>query len=285
MPLTTRALRALALAGLALVARRGAAAQERHQDPLHAGLEAPGHPRLVFLGAGQGLFRRRKLDVTIDQGEGSAATVTRIMSGAYDAGFGDINAIIQNAATKPGEAPRDGLHDLQQGAVRAADQGREPDQDIQGHRGQEARRARRRRAAQAASARSPRRTASTTRARCDALNMAPNLQEQMLLQGQVDVIAIFTATSYMNLVALKLDPDKDFRWIYYSDAALDLYSNGVMVVAEACQGEARGGQGAGARDQQGDARGHGRSRRCDRAAGRKRSRSSTRTSRSSGSPT
>jgi len=27
------------------------------------------------------------------------------MSGAYDAGFGDINAIIQNAATKPGEAP------------------------------------------------------------------------------------------------------------------------------------------------------------------------------------
>ena len=45
------------------------------------------------------------LDVTIDQGEGSAATVSRIMSGAYDAGFGDMNAIIQNAATKPDEAP------------------------------------------------------------------------------------------------------------------------------------------------------------------------------------
>ena len=79
--------------------------------------------------------------------------------------------------------------------------------------------------------------------------VAPNLQEQMLLQGQVDVIAIFTATSYMNLVALKLDPDKDFRWIYYSDSGLDLYSNGVMVVAEARQGEARGGQGPGAGDQ------------------------------------
>ena len=59
--------------------------------------------------------------------------------------------------------------------------------------------------------------------------MAPNLQEQMLLQGQVDVIAIFTATSYMNLVALKLDPEKDFRWIYFADSGLDLYSNGVMV--------------------------------------------------------
>src|SRR6201986_909934 len=53
----------------------------------------------------KGYFAAEGLDVVIDQGEGSAATVTRIMSGAYDAGFGDINAIIQNAATKPGEAP------------------------------------------------------------------------------------------------------------------------------------------------------------------------------------
>ena len=53
----------------------------------------------------KGYFAAEKLDVTIDQGEGSAATVTRIMSGAYDAGFGDMNAIIQNAATKPADAP------------------------------------------------------------------------------------------------------------------------------------------------------------------------------------
>ena len=66
-------------------------------------------------------------------------------------------------------------------------------------------------------------------AKIDIAQRAPNLQEQMLLQGQVDVIAIFTATSYMNLVALKLDPDKDFRWIYYADSGVDLYSNGIMV--------------------------------------------------------
>src|SRR4029077_12329921 len=69
-------------------------------------------------------------------------------------------------------------------------------------------------------------------AKVEVVSMAPNLQEQMLLQGQVDVAAVFTATSYMNLVALKLDPDKDFRWIYYSDAGLDLYSNAVMVSAK-----------------------------------------------------
>ncbi|NJO54457.1 MAG: ABC transporter substrate-binding protein, partial [Bacteroidales bacterium] len=32
-------------------------------------------------------------------------TVSRIMSGAYDAGFGDMGSIIQNAAQKPGEQP------------------------------------------------------------------------------------------------------------------------------------------------------------------------------------
>src|SRR5690349_208258 len=53
----------------------------------------------------KGYFAAEKLDVTIDQGEGSAATVTRIMSGAYDAGFGDMNAVIQTAATKPADAP------------------------------------------------------------------------------------------------------------------------------------------------------------------------------------
>jgi NitT/TauT family transport system substrate-binding protein len=38
----------------------------------------------------KGYFAQEKLDVTVDQGEGSAATVTRILSGVYQAGFGDI---------------------------------------------------------------------------------------------------------------------------------------------------------------------------------------------------
>src|SRR5690349_9691150 len=53
----------------------------------------------------KGYFAAENLDVVIDQGEGSAATVTRIISGTYDAGFGDVNALIQTAATRPGEAP------------------------------------------------------------------------------------------------------------------------------------------------------------------------------------
>ncbi|MGL5138606.1 MAG: ABC transporter substrate-binding protein, partial [Beijerinckiaceae bacterium] len=58
-----------------------------------------------YLAIDKGYFAAEKLEVTVDQGEGSAATVNRIMSGAYDAGFGDVNAIIQNAATKPADTP------------------------------------------------------------------------------------------------------------------------------------------------------------------------------------
>jgi NitT/TauT family transport system substrate-binding protein len=69
-------------------------------------------------------------------------------------------------------------------------------------------------------------------AKIDVLSVAPNLQEQMLVQGQVDADSIFTATSYMNIVALKLDPDKDFRWLSFADFGLELYSSGVLVSAK-----------------------------------------------------
>jgi NitT/TauT family transport system substrate-binding protein len=175
----------------------------------------------------KGYFAAESLDVTIDQGEGSAATVTRVMSGAYDAGFGDINAIIQNAATKPGETPvmvymiynkaPFALLTKADGPIKSV-------KDLEGSR-----------------LGSPAGGASfkllpllakqngIDYSKISITQLSPSLQEQMLLQGQVDSIAIFTATSYMNLVSLKLDPDKDFRWMYYSDLGLDLYSNGVMV--------------------------------------------------------
>jgi NitT/TauT family transport system substrate-binding protein len=178
----------------------------------------------------KGYFAAEKLDVTIDQGEGSAATVTRILSGAYDAGFGDMNAVIQTAAQKPGEAPVmvQMLYSRAPFALLTkATSSIKTAKDLAGKK-----------------LATPPGGASfkllpllakkndVDYAKIDILNVAPNLQEQMLLQGQVDVIAIFTATSYMNLVALKLDPDKDFRWIYYADSGVDLYSNGVMVSAK-----------------------------------------------------
>jgi NitT/TauT family transport system substrate-binding protein len=175
----------------------------------------------------KGYFAQEKLDVTIDQGEGSAGAVTRVMSGAYDAAFGDANAVIQNAATKPGEAPFI-VYMMYSRAPFAlltkAGSSIHSFKDLEGKKiGAPA--------AGASRAMLPlmAKKNGIDYSKIELLSVAPNLQEQLLLQGQVEAIAIFTATSYMNLVSLNLDPDKDFRWIYYADGGADLYSNCIIV--------------------------------------------------------
>ncbi|MBC7800849.1 MAG: ABC transporter substrate-binding protein, partial [Gemmatimonadaceae bacterium] len=60
-------------------------------------------------------------------------------------------------------------------------------------------------------------------------SMAPNLQEPMMIKGDIDAALVFNITSYFNLVLNRQDPDKDFRWFAFGDFGLDLYSNGLIV--------------------------------------------------------
>ena len=53
-------------------------------------------PAALFLTpAAKGYFKDAKLDVTIDAGNGSGGTVTRVASGAYDMGFADLAALME----------------------------------------------------------------------------------------------------------------------------------------------------------------------------------------------
>ena len=175
----------------------------------------------------KGYFAKEHLDVTIDQGEGSAGAVTRVMSGAYDAAFGDANAVIQNAAAKPADAPLIVYMMYSRAPFALLTKATSSIHSIKDLEGKKV-------GAPAAGATVKMLPLMAKKngidyAKIDLLSVAPNLQEQLLLQGQVEAIAIFTATSYMNFVSLGLDPDKDFRWIYYADAGADLYSNCIIV--------------------------------------------------------
>jgi NitT/TauT family transport system substrate-binding protein len=66
-------------------------------------------------------------------------------------------------------------------------------------------------------------------AKINWINVAANLQEQLLMKDHVDASAVFSVTSYMNLVAQGVDPDKEVRWFHYGEHGVDLYGNGVMV--------------------------------------------------------
>ncbi|MFK4523771.1 ABC-type nitrate/sulfonate/bicarbonate transport system substrate-binding protein [Bradyrhizobium japonicum] len=120
----------VALLGLAL--STGAATADDTTIKFTLGWKTQGSDAAFFYAKDNGYFKEEGLNVVIDQGEGSGATVTRVMSGAYDAGFGDVNAIIQNASTKPQEASRHGLHDVEPAAVRDR---RQEDQRHQHHQG------------------------------------------------------------------------------------------------------------------------------------------------------
>ncbi|MCR0981325.1 ABC transporter substrate-binding protein [Roseomonas populi] len=227
MPLPRATRRAVLGAALASPFIRPASAQALTPIRFILDWKAQGPHAWYYVAQSRGYFREAGLDVTIDQGEGSAAAVTRVMSGAYDAGFGDINAVIQNAAGRPGEQPvmvylvynraPYAIISRADGPVRTL-------KDLEGRQvGAPAGSA----TARMFPALAARNGVDPSKVRMAAI--APNLVEQMLVQGQVDAVAQFSGTSYMNFVGMGKDPEKDFRWFFYSDMGLDQYSNGVLV--------------------------------------------------------
>lgn len=54
-----------------------------------------------FLALAKGYYKEEGLDVSIDVGAGSVASITRVASGAYDLGLGDISSLVEFHAQNP----------------------------------------------------------------------------------------------------------------------------------------------------------------------------------------
>ena len=70
------------------------------QVPARLALRGPPPPS-SWCPLAKGYFKAEKLDVTVDAGNGSGGTVTRVASGAYDMGFADMAALMEFEANNP----------------------------------------------------------------------------------------------------------------------------------------------------------------------------------------
>ena len=180
-----------------------------------------------FIAQDKGYFKAEGLDVEIDQGEGSAASIIKVASGAYNVGFGDINALVDLAAKKPAEAPIAVYMMYNQPPFTIAVKKDSPiktPKDLEGKTiGGPANDGALKLFPAFAKA------AKIDASKVNITNMTPNLREQMLKNGQVDAIFGYINTVWFSAKAVGLDPEKDLRFINYGDHGLDLYSNTIVV--------------------------------------------------------
>jgi NitT/TauT family transport system substrate-binding protein len=224
---TLRCLLALA-ATLALAAPLGfatpAAAQIKLKMVLNWKYQGP--QGWFFLAEDKGYFKAEGLDITIDQGDGSATPIPKVASGTYDIGFGDINALIEFAARKPEEAPI-AVYVMYNRppftiAVKASSSIRTP-KDLEGKTLGGA-------ANDGALKLFPAfaKLTKIDESKISITNFQPNLREQMLMRGQADGVFGYVNTIRFSAKLSGIDPDKEIRWINYGDYGMDLYSNALI---------------------------------------------------------
>ncbi len=210
------------------VALAAAALGQAHaQTPLKFQLDwrFEGPSALFVQPAAKGYFKQAGLDVTIDAGNGSSGTVTRVASGSYDLGLADVAALMEFHANNP-DAPNKPVavmmvYNNTPAAVLALKQsGIQSPADLKG----------RKLGAPVFDAGRKAFPILDKANRIGAVSwtaMEPALRETMLVRGDVDAITGFSFTSLLNLEARGIKADQVVV-LPYADHGVKLYGNAII---------------------------------------------------------
>jgi NitT/TauT family transport system substrate-binding protein len=226
-PAAYRRAASCAAASLCLCLGVVAGVPARAETDVKITLSAPydGSNSAFFLADERGYYRANGLKVTLDPSGGSGEAVTRIGSGTYDFGVGDVNVLMEFNAKNPANA---GLavymlyyrSPLSAGSFAKAAITKPA--DLNGRKIGAA-------LTDGAYKLFPA-YAKITRIKADSIKWEfgdLRLRETMLLKGDVDAILGFDSTMYFNFLRQSIPPS-DIRFLYFSDAGLDIYGNALF---------------------------------------------------------
>jgi NitT/TauT family transport system substrate-binding protein len=184
-----------------------------------------GPAALFLVPEAKGYFKAEKLAVTIDAGNGSGGTVTRVASGAYDMGFADLAALMEFQANNP-TAPKPVAvmmvyNDTPAAVLALKKSGIKTPADLKGRK-------------LGAPVFDAGRKAWPIFAKANGIAevtwtaMDPSLRETMLVRGDIDAITGFSFTSLLNLEARGVKTD-DIVVLPYPSYGVKLYGNAIIV--------------------------------------------------------
>ena len=217
------------VSALALTSAMGAAIAQSTAIKFQLDWRFEGPSALFLSPAAKGMFKDANLDVSIDAGNGSGGTVTRVASGTYDMGFADMAALMEFHANNP-DAPNKPVavmmvyNNTPASVMVLKKSGIKTLSDLSDKKfGAPVFDAGRRAFPIFSKAN------NITGAQWTAMD--PPLRETMLVRGDVDAITGFTFTSLINLEARGVTA-ADVVVFPYADNGVKLYGNAIIASAK-----------------------------------------------------